>query len=145
MPELPDITIYLEALNARVTGQTLEGIRLNNPFLLRTVEPPVEQLVGQKVLSVRRLGKRVVLGLEDDLWIVIHLMIAGRLHWKTLGAKFPGKIGLAAFDFSSGTLLLTEAGSKRRASLHLLAGESELAKLDPGGIDPLVASMIELF
>ena len=143
MPELPDITVYLEALHTRLLGETLQQIRLINPFLLRTVEPTVENLLGKRVIELRRLGKRVAVGLEGDLWFVIHLMIAGRLHWKPTGSKIPGKIGLAAFDFSSGMLLLTEAGSKRRASLHLVAGDSNLNKLDPGGIEVLRATLDE--
>jgi formamidopyrimidine-DNA glycosylase len=141
MPELPDITIYLEALHSRVHDQTLEKIRIANPFLLRTVEPAVDDFSGKRVFKLRRLGKRIAIGCEGDAWIVIHLMIAGRLHWKDPGAKIPGKIGLAAFDFSSGTLILTEASSKRRASLHLVAGESNVVSLDPGGIDVLTASL----
>jgi formamidopyrimidine-DNA glycosylase len=143
MPELPDITIYLEALQSRVVGQVLEQIRITSPFLLRTFDPPVEAISGKRVMALVRLGKRIVIGFEDDLWLILHLMIAGRLHWKSAGAKLPGKIGLAAFDFSNGTLVLTEAGSKRRASLHVIAGESDLPKFDPGGIDVLDVSMAE--
>ena len=143
MPELPDITIYIEALHARIIGQAIDKIRLVNPFLLRTVAPTVETFLGKRVVELRRLGKRIAIGVEGDLWIVFHLMIAGRLHWKAAGSKVPGKIGLAAFDFSPGTLVLTEAGSKRRASLHLIQGESEMLKLDPGGIDVLTATLDE--
>jgi len=139
MPELPDIVVYLECLENRTLGQRLERVRLANPFLLRTVEPALKEAEGRAVAGWRRLGKRIVLGLENDLFLVLHLMIAGRLHWKKVGAKPPGKIGLAAFDFSSGTLLLTEAGSKRRASLHLVRGEVELAKHNPGGLEVLDA------
>src|SRR5205085_1976184 len=111
MPELPDIVVYIECLRPRVVGQTLEKIRLFNPFLLRSVEPPIERAEGKRLRGLRRLGKRIVLELDDDLFLVIHLMIAGRLHWKAKGAKPPGKIGLAAFDFSNGTLMFTEAGT----------------------------------
>src|SRR5882762_3783459 len=117
MPELPDIVLYLECLKPRVEGQVLQHVRLANPFLLRSFEPPIEQAEGRKVIGLRRLGKRIVFALEPDLFLILHLMIAGRLHWKPPGAKPPGKVGLAAFDFTSGTLILTEAGSKRRASL----------------------------
>jgi formamidopyrimidine-DNA glycosylase len=135
MPELPDIVLYLEALQPRVLHQSLERLRLVNPFLLRSALPPIKEVDGKKVVALRRLGKRLVFALEDDLFLVLHLMIAGRLHWKPKGAKPPGKIGLAAFDFPAGTLILTEAGSKRRASLYLVSGELELAKHDPGGLD----------
>jgi formamidopyrimidine-DNA glycosylase len=140
MPELPDIVVYLERLEPRVLGQVLERVRLASPFLLRTVEPPLETVRGKRVVGLRRLGKRIVLELEEDLFLVLHLMIAGRLHWKPAGAKLSGKIGLAAFDFSSGTLVLTEAGSKRRASLHLVKGAGELARHDPGGLEVLEAN-----
>src|SRR4051812_14692740 len=122
MPELPDIMLYLEALRPRVEGQTLERVRLLSPFLLRSVEPPINEVHGTRVVGLRRLGKRIVLALENDLFLVLHLMIAGRLHWKPMGAKPPGKVGLAALDFSTGTLMLTEAGTKRRASLNLVRG-----------------------
>jgi formamidopyrimidine-DNA glycosylase len=137
MPELPDIAAYLHALEPRVVGKTLQRVRVSTPFLLRTVDPPLREAEGKRVLGLRRLGKRIVFALEDDLFLVIHLMIAGRLHWKAAGAKPPGKFGLAAFDFETGTLLLTEAGTKRRASLHLLRGEAALRGLDRGGIEPL--------
>jgi formamidopyrimidine-DNA glycosylase len=143
VPELPDIVVYLEALERRILGRRLEGLRLASPFVLRTVDPPVPALAGRRVRSLRRMGKRLVLGLEGDLFIVIHLMIAGRLRWAAAGAKAPGKIGLAAFDFEDGTLLLTEAGSKRRASLHLVAGESALAAFERGGLEPLDAEEAE--
>jgi formamidopyrimidine-DNA glycosylase len=139
MPELPDITLYLECLERRIVGQPLERVRLVNPFLLRSVEPTVAAVVGKRVVGVRRLGKRIVIALESELFLVIHLMIAGRLHWKKVGAKPPGKIGLAAFDFPTGTLILTEAGSKRRASLHIVHGESDLARHNPGGLEVLDA------
>jgi formamidopyrimidine-DNA glycosylase len=137
VPELPDVVVYLEALERRILGRRLRGVRLASPFVLRSVDPPVSALAGRQVVSLRRMGKRLVLGLEGDLFIVIHLMIAGRLRWVAAGAKAPGKIGLAAFDFEDGTLLLTEAGSKRRASLHLVAGESALATFERGGLEPL--------
>ncbi|HWN90091.1 MAG TPA: DNA-formamidopyrimidine glycosylase family protein, partial [Verrucomicrobiae bacterium] len=126
MPELPDVTVYLEALEARVLGARLERVRLASPFVLRSFDPPISAANGRVVRGLRRLGKRVVIGLEGDLFLVIHLMIAGRLHWKSAGAKVPGKIGLAAFDFSTGTLTLTEAGTKKRAAIHLVQGETAL-------------------
>lgn len=135
MPELPDITVYLDALEPRVIGQTLERTRIVSPFLLRTFDPPIESLHGRKAVALRRLGKRIAIQFEGDTWLVLHLMIAGRLHWKSTGAKLTGKIGLAAFDFANGSLQLTEAGSKRRASLHVIAGESNVLKHDPGGLD----------
>src|SRR5437763_17111073 len=119
MPELPDVVVYLESLRPRIEGQTLERIRLLSPFLLRSVEQPIPDVEGKKVIGLRRLGKRIVFALEADLFLILHLMSAGRLHWKQKGAKRPGKVGLAAFDFSTGTLTLTEAGTKRRASLSL--------------------------
>lgn len=140
VPELPDITIYAEALDRRVTGTSLERIRLASPFLLRTVDPPREELQGLRVRGIRRVGKRLAIELEGERFAVLHLMIAGRLRWKEKGAKIPGKIGLAALDFSRGALLVTEAGSKRRASLHLVRGEDALARLDRGGIEPLAAN-----
>jgi formamidopyrimidine-DNA glycosylase len=140
MPELPDVTVYVEALQERIIGQPLQRLRLANPFVLRTVEPPTSALAGRRVLDVRRLGKRIVIGLEDDLFIVIHLMIAGRFRWLAPEAKIPGKLGLAAFDFPNGTLLLTEAGSKRRASIHLARGEASLREHDRGGIEVLEAT-----
>lgn len=155
MPELPDITVYIEALKARIAGVRLERIRLASPFLLRSVDPPLAAANGRRVTGLRRLGKRIVIGLEDELHLVLHLMIAGRLHWvapshRGTGLKRPvpprgpgrvpyGKRGLAAFDFESGTLVLTEAGSKKRASLHLVAGEANLAMHDRGGIEVLDA------
>ena len=137
MPELPDVTLYIDALEARVVGHPLEKIRLANPFVLRTFEPEISELSGRIVHSVRRIGKRIVLGFDDELYLVIHLMIAGRFKWLAAGAKVPGKIGLAAFDFDNGTLVLTEAGSKRRASLHVVRGEKALRAHDPGGVEPL--------
>jgi len=144
MPELPDITVYVEALEERIAGQTLERVRLGSPFLLRSVEPPLDSARGARVREVRRAGKRIAIGLENDLWLVLHLMIAGRLHWTKANAKLPGKRGLAAFDFPNGTLLLTEAGSQRRASLHVVAGEAGLLAITPPGID-VMASTLEEF
>ncbi|MEX1140227.1 MAG: DNA-formamidopyrimidine glycosylase family protein [Bacteroidota bacterium] len=135
MPELPDIIVYCEALEQRTKGDTLKSIRLGNPFLLRSVTPQVSEVTGRKVAGLRRMGKRIVFHLEGDRYLVLHLMIAGRLHWKPPGVKIPGKIGLAAFDFTSGTLTLTEAGTKKRASLHLVEGEENLKALDRGGMD----------
>jgi formamidopyrimidine-DNA glycosylase len=140
MPELPDVDVYVAAIGSRIVDSTLERIRLNSPFLLRTVAPPLASAEGRRVTAVRRQGKRIVIALESDLFLVIHLMIAGRFHWKPNGAKLAGKISLAAFDFAAGTLTLTEAGTKKRASLHVLAGESELAAMSRGGIEPLDAS-----
>ena len=137
MPELPDVTVYVEALRDRLLGQSFTRLRLGSPFILRTVEPAPSQLEGRKVREVRRVGKRIVIALEGDLFVVIHLMIAGRFKWLTQGAKIPPKVGLAAFDFPNGTLLLTEAGSKRRASLHIVRGEDAVRVLDPGGIEVL--------
>ena len=135
MPELPDITAYMRALEKRIIGQPLERVRLGSPFLLRTVEPPLVSAEGRAVKKLRRVGKRIGVGLEGDLWLVLHLMIAGRLHWKKRDAKLGGRQNLAAFDFPNGSLTLTEAGSKRRASLHVIRGEENLASLDAGGID----------
>ena len=137
MPELPDVEAYLAALRPRIVGARLERVRLANPFILRSVEPPPSAVSGRAVTGLRRLGKRIVMALEDELFVMIHLMIAGRLHWKAAVAKTPGKIGLAAFDFPSGTLVLTEAGTKRRASLHLVRGEAALKEHDPGGLEVL--------
>ena len=141
MPELPDVVVYLEALRTRIEGRVLEGVRLASPFLLRSVDPPLSACAGRRVVGLRRLGKRIVIALEGDLFLVIHLMVAGRLRWKEAGAKVPGKLGLAAFDFESGTLLLTEAGSKKRASLHVAAGEAALAAHDRGGLEVLDADL----
>jgi formamidopyrimidine-DNA glycosylase len=140
MPELPDITIYLEAIEARVLGKTLERVRLRSPFLLRSVAPPVAAFEGKRVTGLRRLGKRIVFALEDDLFLVLHLMIAGRLKWGAQGAKIPGRVGLAAFDFDSGTLLLTEQGTKKRASLHAAEGEAGLEPFRRGGLEVLDAT-----
>jgi formamidopyrimidine-DNA glycosylase len=135
MPELPDISAYISALETRIVEQTLERVRLSSPFLLRTVDPPLSSAEGRVVKRLRRIGKRIAIGLEDDLWLVLHLMIAGRLHWKKRDAKLGGRQNLAAFDFPHGSLVLTEAGSKRRASLHVIRGEENLGSLDAGGID----------
>jgi len=141
MPELPDITVYIEALEKRVTGAPLERVRIGHPFPLRTAEPPLAAVAGKRVVGLRRLGKRIVFVLEDELFLVLHLMIAGRLHWREPGAALPGKRGLAAFDFAEGTLILTEAGTKRRAALHLVRGEAALAAHDPGGLEVLEAAL----
>ncbi|HVG80371.1 MAG TPA: DNA-formamidopyrimidine glycosylase family protein [Patescibacteria group bacterium] len=141
MPELPDVTVYLEALERRILGARLEHVRLLTPFVLRSVDPPLSAAAGKAVVGFRRLGKRIVIALEDDLFLVIHLMIAGRLHWRPAGARPPGKIGLAAFDFSTGTLILTEAGTKRRASLEVVRGENALGQHDPGGLDVFAAPL----
>ena len=139
LPELPDIELYRHVLTQRVVGQPLEDVRLKSPFLLRTVEPPIKAAIGQEVAEIRRLGKRVVFCFPDELFMVIHLMIAGRFQWKKRGAK-PSGIALAAFDFPDGTLLLTEASKKKRAKLHMLIGETALDDHDPGGIEPLEIS-----
>ena len=141
MPELPDIVLYIEALEKRILGQIVDQVRIASPFLLRTVTPPLAHAEGQRVRELRRLGKRICIGLENDLWLVLHLMIAGRLHWKKRAAKVSPPRGLAAFDFPAGSLLWTEAGSKKRASLHVVAGEEELARLDPGGLEVLNADL----
>ncbi len=135
MPELPDITAYITALEPRVLGQRLERVRVASPFLLRTVEPPLESAEGQVVRKLRQIGKRIAIGLENDLWLALHLMIAGRLHWRQPNQKLSGRQNLAAFEFQDGSLVLTEAGTKRRASLHLLHGEEGLQSIDPGGVD----------
>src|SRR6202050_362201 len=137
MPELPDIAAYITALEKRVLAQPIQRVRLANVFLLRTVEPPLASVEGRKVRELRRIGKRIAIGVEGDLWLVLHLMIAGRLHWRPPGAKLAGRQNLAAFDFPDGSLVLTEAGTKRRASLHLFEGEEALRSVDPGGIDVL--------
>lgn len=137
MPELPDITIYIEALGRRIVGQRLQRVRLASPFLLRTAEPPIGAVQGKRVEVLRRIGKRIAVSLEDDFWLVLHLMIAGRLRWRKAGAKPPGRRGLAAFDFPTGTLMLTETGSKKRASLHVVHGQQALHRLDPGGQEVL--------
>jgi formamidopyrimidine-DNA glycosylase len=141
MPELPDITVYVEALERRVVGERLDAVRIPAPFLLRTFDPPPDSALGKTVREIRRIGKRIALGLDDEFWLVLHLMIAGRLHWKPRGAKLSGKYHLAAFDFPNGTLLLTEAGSKRRAALYVLRGADALAAQDPGGLEVLPATL----
>ena len=141
MPELPDIVVYMEALEKRINGQTLERVRLASPFLLRTADPPLRAVEGKRVRKLRRIGKRIAIGVQDDLWLVLHLMIAGRLHWRERGVKVSRPRGLAAFDFPNGSLLLTEAGSKKRASLHVVAGEAGLKKLDPGGLEVLGSNL----
>src|SRR5579871_256347 len=141
MPELPDIAAYIIALEPRIVGEAIEKIRLASPFLLRTAQPPLSAVEGRVVRELRRIGKRIAIGVEGDLWLVLHLMIAGRLHWKAAGAKLAGRRDLAAFDFAKGSLVLTEAGTKRRASLHVVRGEAELAKLEPGGIDVFAADL----
>jgi formamidopyrimidine-DNA glycosylase len=137
LPELPDVAVYIEALEKRILGQKLESVRIASPFLLRTVEPSLESAPGKTVTRLRRMGKRICIGLEDDLWLVLHLMIAGRLHWRAHGTKVSKPRGVGAFDFSNGSLLLTEAGSQKRASLHVVAGEEGLRALDPGGLEVL--------
>src|SRR5450631_1949093 len=141
MPELPDITAYITALEPRILGQPLERVRLASVFLLRTVDPPLSSVEGRTVRALRRIGKRIAIGVDGDLWLVLHLMIAGRLHWRPAQAKLSGRQNLAAFDFSSGSLVLTEAGTKRRASLHVLRGEEALQAIDPGGIDVLASDL----
>ena len=141
MPEFPDVTVYIEALSERVLNQPIQKIRIGSPFVLRSFDPPVSAAEGKKVRGFRRLGKRIVFELEDGLYLVIHLMIAGRFHWKPKAAKIARKYGQAAFDFSNGTLLLTEAGTKKRASLHLVRGEIALQEHDPGGLEVLDASL----
>ena len=143
MPELPDITVYVEALRDRLGGQQLVGARLGSPFLLRTVDPPLSALIGRRVNGVERMGKRIVVVLDDDYFIVLHLMIAGRLHWVARGAKGSRRASLAAFEFDTGTLTLTEAGSKRRASLYLVHGRAALAEHERGGLEVLAASPAE--
>jgi formamidopyrimidine-DNA glycosylase len=141
MPELPDVVVYIERLSAFIGGQRLERVRLASPFVLRSVDPPIAEAQGNKVLGFRRIGKRIAVQLDGDLFLVIHLMIAGRLHWKETGAKIPGRLGLAALDFPNGTLLLTEASSKKRASIHLVRGEPALRDFDRGGVEVLEADL----
>jgi formamidopyrimidine-DNA glycosylase len=137
VPELPDIAAYMSALEPRIVGQPLQHVRLLNAFLLRTAEPPITQVEGRIVRELRRIGKRIAIGFDNGLWLLLHLMIAGRLHWRTPGSKLSGRMTLAALDFPNGSLVLTEAGTKRRASLHVLSGEEALAAADPGGIEVL--------
>src|SRR5580693_9680661 len=141
MPELPDIAAYISALEPRILRQPIEHIRLGSPFLLRTAQPPLADVEGRTVRELRRVGKRIAIGVEGDLWLVMHLMIAGRLHWRPRGAKLGGRQNLAAFDFPNSSLVLTEAGAKRRASLHVLAGEEGLRSVDPGGIDIFTSNL----
>lgn len=141
MPELPDVVVYIEALTARVLGQPLEKIRIGNPFIIRTIDPPPQELEGRRVIGLRRMGKRIVLAFENGLFMVVHLMIAGRFRWRERGAAIPGKVGMAAFDFPTGTLLFTEQGSKRQASIHLLRGAAGLAEFERGGLEVLEADL----
>src|SRR5256885_3990378 len=134
MPELPDVVLYIEALEPRLRGARLERVRLLSPFVLRSVDPPLAAAAGRAVSGLRRLGKRIVIGLDGDLFLVLHLMIAGRLHWRPAGARPPGKIGLAAFDFATGTLVMTEAGTKKRAAIHLVRGGEAPPEHHPGGL-----------
>src|SRR5262245_46180898 len=143
MPELPDVVVYLEALGPRIVGRTLERIRIVSPFVVRSVDPPLDAAVGHRVTGLKRLGKRIVIALEPDLYLIIHLMIAGRLRWRPAAAKPPGRIGLAAFDFDNGTLLLTEASSRKRAGLHLVRGAEALAQHDPGGLEVFDATVAD--
>jgi len=141
MPELPDIAAYITALESRIVGQPIQQIRLASPFLLRTAQPPLTSVEGRVVCQLRRIGKRIAIAVDGDLWLVLHLMIAGRLHWRALGAKLGGRQNLAALDFPNGSLVLTEAGAKHRASLHVIAGEEALRSMDPGGIDVLTSDL----
>jgi len=141
MPELPDISAYLAALEPRILGQPLLAVRIASAFLLRTADPPLATAEGRTACTLRRIGKRIAIGLDGDLWLVLHLMIAGRLHWRPADAKLAGRNALAAFDFPSGSLVLTEAGSKRRASLHVFEGEAALAAVDPGGVDVMTCDL----
>jgi formamidopyrimidine-DNA glycosylase len=143
MPELPDVTAYITALQSRIVGQPLQRIRIGSPFLLRTADPPVSALDGKTVRQLRRIGKRIAIGFDDDLWLVLHLMIAGRLHWRDAGASLTGRNTLAALDFPNGSLVLTEAGSKHRAALHAFKGEDALSTIDPGGIDVFSSDLEE--
>ena len=141
MPELPDIIVYIEALESRILNQRLERVRVSSPFLLRTATPPLESVHEKTVRELRRIGKRIAIGLEDEFWLVLHLMIAGRLHWSKPGVSITPKRALAALDFTHGSLLLTEAGTQRRASLHIVQGENGLQALDPGGLEVLTADV----
>src|SRR5438445_1207586 len=141
MPELPDIAAYITALEPRIVAQPLIRVRLASPFLLRTAQPPIKSVEGRVVRELRRIGKRIAIGVEGNLWLVLHLMIAGRLHWRLPGARLAGRHSLAAFDFPNGSLVLTEAGAKRRASLHIISGEEGLDSVDPGGIDALTSDL----
>jgi len=141
MPELPDISAYITAVEVRILGEPLERVRIASPFLLRTVDPPITSVEGRRVHELRRIGKRIAIRVEGDLWLVLHLMIAGRLHWRAAGTKLAGRNQLAAFDFPKGSLVLTEAGAKRRASLHVVKGEDGLRELDPGGVDVFASDL----
>lgn len=141
MPELPDIVLYIEALEPRILGHKLQRVRLASPFLLRTASPPIQEVEGTTVQALRRLGKRIAIGLEDDYWLVLHLMIAGRLHWREPGAKLVPRRALAVFDFAHSSLVLTETGSKKRASLHVVQGAEQLESLNPGGVDVLTTDL----
>ena len=143
MPELPDIVVYVESLERRIAGRVLEKVRVASPYLLRTYDPPVAAVEGKRVLGLERLGKRIIWKMEDDLYVALHLMIAGRLRWEVSGKAIPAKVGLAAFDFETGSLILTEQGTRRRASLHILAGAESVTALDRGGIEPLEATRAE--
>jgi formamidopyrimidine-DNA glycosylase len=143
MPELPDVVVYVEALGRRILGHTLKAVRIRHLFLLRSVAPPIDSAAGRKVVELRRLGKRIAIGLEDDFWLVLHLMIAGRLHWREAGVKINRRLDLASFDFDNGSLLLTEAGTQKRASLHLVSGTAALANHDPGGLELAGSSLAQ--
>lgn len=137
MPELPDVTVYVELIAAKMGGRKIERVRISSPFVVRSVDPPIREVEGKTVRDVKRIGKRIAIGLDDDLWIVVHLMIAGRFRWLKPGARIPGRLGLAAFDFENGTLLLTEAGTQRRASITVVRGAEALAEIHRGGVEPL--------
>lgn len=137
MPELPDVTVYVECIAAKTLGRKIEKIRVASPFVVRSVDPPIRDAEGKTIRDVRRIGKRIAIGIDDDIWIVIHLMIAGRFRWLKAGSKMPGRMGLAAFDFENGSLVLTEAGTQRRASITLVRGEDSLQEIDRGGVEPL--------
>src|SRR5687767_9771307 len=141
MPELPDIVVYIEALESRVLNQTIQRVRIGSPFIVRSFDPPIQEAEGKKVVGLRRVGKRIVFELEDQLFLLFHLMIAGRLHWKPFGAIIARKYGLAAFDFTTGTLLMTEAGTKKRASLYLVRGAEAVQQYDPNGLEVLEADL----
>src|SRR5262245_45498870 len=143
MPELPDITVYIEALEARIIGQAVQDVKIENPFVLRSVQPPIQKIVGARVTEIRRMGKRIVIGFEGDLWLVIHLMIAGRLRWRAPGGSVVRPAPLARFEFPQGVLVFTEAGKQRRASLHPVDGEKNLAEFDRGGLEVLSATRDE--
>ena len=137
MPELPDVTVYVECIESKTAGRSIERVRIASPFVVRSVDPPIYEVEGKTVSNVRRIGKRIAIGVDDDLWIVVHLMIAGRFRWLKPGAKIPGRLGLAAFDFDNGSLVLTEAGTQRRASITVVRGEEALSEMDRGGAEPL--------